>query len=197
MLKCTFLIHRPDDRGNVRVRILGQQAGAGHDHARSAVAALHGARVEECLLERVQLAVFCSRPSMVVIGRWATAANRVRQERTGWPSTRTVQAPQRPSPQPYLCPSGRGHPARRSAGFGRHPRRRGACSVDPQLGDPRHRSVSRWLECAGFRRAPARAWCRWRRRTCRPPCPSAGASRRRGSAAGSCAPCRTPGAGRA
>ena len=41
---------------------------------------------------------------MVVIGLPATAPTRARQERTGWPSTSTVQAPQRPSPQPYLAP---------------------------------------------------------------------------------------------
>src|SRR5437867_10166547 len=41
---------------------------------------------------------------MVVIGLPCTAASRVRHERTGRPSTSTVQAPHWPSPQPYLVP---------------------------------------------------------------------------------------------
>jgi hypothetical protein len=41
---------------------------------------------------------------MVVIGLPAVAVAGVRQERTGLPSSRTVQAPHWPSPQPYLVP---------------------------------------------------------------------------------------------
>ena len=37
--------------------ILAQEADARHDHAAGAIAALHGAGLEEGLLERVQLAV--------------------------------------------------------------------------------------------------------------------------------------------
>ena len=48
-----------------------------------AVAALEGAGVEERLLERVQLPVASSRPSMVVIALPATAPTRAMQERAG------------------------------------------------------------------------------------------------------------------
>ena len=41
---------------------------------------------------------------MVVIGLPATLEAAVTHERVGAPSTRTVQAPHWPSPQPYLLP---------------------------------------------------------------------------------------------
>src|ERR1022692_3024990 len=43
-------------------------------------------------------------PSMVVICLPAAARTGVMQERTGWPSRSTVQAPHWPSPHPYLAP---------------------------------------------------------------------------------------------
>src|SRR5581483_3290468 len=45
-----------------------------------------------------------ARPSIVVMCPPATAPTVVVQERRGWPSTSTVQAPQSPSPQPYFVP---------------------------------------------------------------------------------------------
>lgn len=44
------------------------------------------------------------RPSMVCTGRFSTSPTWVMQERVGWPSTSTVQAPHCPSPHPYLVP---------------------------------------------------------------------------------------------
>src|SRR5260370_42486119 len=41
---------------------------------------------------------------MVVIGSVATDPTVVMQERTAWPPTRTVHAPQSPDPHPYLAP---------------------------------------------------------------------------------------------
>jgi hypothetical protein len=43
-------------------------------------------------------------PSMVVIDRPTTSPTGVRQARTAIPSTSSLQAPQTPSPQPYLVP---------------------------------------------------------------------------------------------
>src|ERR1700733_11693420 len=43
-------------------------------------------------------------PSMVVIGLPTTVDTCVKQDRTAWPATITVQAPHRPMPQPYLVP---------------------------------------------------------------------------------------------
>src|ERR1019366_9268090 len=42
---------------------------------------------------------------MVVMGWPATVPTCVMQERTPWPPTSTVQAPQTPIPHPYLVPS--------------------------------------------------------------------------------------------
>ncbi len=41
---------------------------------------------------------------MVVTGLPTTLETWVKQERTAWPATMTVQAPHRPMPQPYLVP---------------------------------------------------------------------------------------------
>jgi len=41
---------------------------------------------------------------MVVIFALAASATKVWQDLTAWPSSRTVQAPHSPSPQPYLVP---------------------------------------------------------------------------------------------
>jgi hypothetical protein len=43
-------------------------------------------------------------PSMVVISLPSTVAAKVRQDRTGSPFNKTVQAPHSPIPQPYLLP---------------------------------------------------------------------------------------------
>src|SRR5438105_2238338 len=45
-----------------------------------------------------------ARPSIVVIDPPETAPTVAMHDRSGWPSTITVHAPQRPSPQPYFVP---------------------------------------------------------------------------------------------
>ena len=80
-------VHELDDFFRRGIGILAQERDARHDHAAGAITALHGADVEESLLERMQLAIL-SRPSMVVISAAATVFRAVTQERTGAPSTR-------------------------------------------------------------------------------------------------------------
>src|SRR5690242_6209750 len=50
-------LEAPPDLLVVRVRVLREQVGRGHDEARRAVAALQAVLVPECLLDRVELAV--------------------------------------------------------------------------------------------------------------------------------------------
>src|ERR1043166_218815 len=112
----------------IRVWIFPEQRNAGDDHARGAVAALHGAGFEKRLLQRMHAAIFLeafdggdvaargcggrhpagahgsARPCMGVMWRTADAAAGIRQERTATPSMMTVHAPHCPSPQPYLAP---------------------------------------------------------------------------------------------
>ena len=82
--------------------VLQQRYGLEH-HARSAVAALHGAFVEERLLDRVQLPTL-GEASMVTILRPSAARTVVTQETAGLPSRSTVHDPHWPSPQPYFVP---------------------------------------------------------------------------------------------
>ena len=74
-----------------------------HDLPGLAVAALGNVQLDPGLLHRM-IALARTRPSMVVIFFPATALTGVVQERTGWPSTCTVQAPHSAMPQPYLVP---------------------------------------------------------------------------------------------
>ena len=90
---------------------------------------------------------------MVVISRAATAPSLVMHERAGSPSISTVQAPQRPSPQPYLAPvrprSSRSTPSSVPLAIGVDADR---LAVDPQFLDVGHevRPVEeKWIR--GFR----------------------------------------------
>ena len=81
------------DLGLGRIRLPEEQGVGLHDHARRAVAALEGAVIDEGLLERMQAAALGQAldgqdalPSTLARGNW--------QERSGLPSTRTVQKPQ-------------------------------------------------------------------------------------------------------
>ena len=91
------------DRGVVWSRIAFEQRDGRQDHPRSAVAALGGALFGERPLHRMQCASAGLTPSMVVIAP-STEEPVSWQDRAGWPSTSTVQAPQAPSPQPGLAP---------------------------------------------------------------------------------------------
>ena len=69
-----------------------------------AVAALHRADREEGFLKCVQLVADREAfDGADLLARRGFDAGAARADR-GWPSIRTVQAPQRPSPQPYFAP---------------------------------------------------------------------------------------------
>ena len=80
-----------------------QQRRGRHDLARLAVAALHHVDLAPGGLHRLPTG---SLPiaSMVVIFLPSAADTGVTQERIGWPSRCTVQAPHRATPQPNLVP---------------------------------------------------------------------------------------------
>ena len=96
--------------GGLRV---GQQEGLGrHGHYRRAEAALHGAVVDELLLQHVELAV-----AGKAFDREHTLVAHLRGDQQGRSTTRSsmsaVQAPHSPSPQPSFVRSDRARRARR------------------------------------------------------------------------------------
>ena len=75
-----------------------------HQESGRAEAALQAVGLVEGLLERVQLAVGPARPSTVRIACPSACTARIRHERTGSPSSWTVQAPQTPCSHPTWVP---------------------------------------------------------------------------------------------
>ena len=85
------------------VRLPLQHADRQHQEARRAEAALQAVVLHEGALHRMQLVAVGS-PSTVRIGLPSACTANIRQERTGSPSTITVQAPQTPCSQPMCVP---------------------------------------------------------------------------------------------
>ena len=95
--------HRRVDLGVGRMRLLGEERRRLHDLPDLAVAALGDVGRDPRALHRDGSGRRSS-PSMLTIERPPTADIGVWHERTALPSTCTVQAPQKPPPQPNLVP---------------------------------------------------------------------------------------------
>ena len=100
--------------------VLPQERDRAHDHPGRAEPALDRARIDEGAHHGVERAIpVPSRPSMVSTSRPSRRAAGSRQEFIASPSTRIVQAPHSPSPQPSLGPG-------QAEGFAQELRRRPA-----------------------------------------------------------------------